>query len=719
MYIQALEIKNFKKLEDARVEFPEDITVVKGNNESGKTTVRDALVAALFFDPTNPATPQYIKDFQSWNSDKLYQLNLYFEADGEKYVLEKDFENKKNILKTDVGDVLSHDFEEISEKLRDLGGYNSKDIFANVSVIGKDNLVLMDSGKKKIMESLQDMVSGSSAVSVSALLRKLKKTRDDMTKGLDPSRPVKNAGKIRMAQEGLGELEDKLQETRTALKEKEEAEVILGEFAEKLDKIKKEKDHLSREYEAGKKYFSAKVEIEKLTTQLDEITEDINAYEKLDKEHEDASSQVKDLKPLKPEDMEKAEELQSKIKLFASQVTDLEKKVSELEEKHREKYYPSQKIFSIVSASLFLGGFLGLVYPVFYAMWFLLAAFVAFMFLTGRYSEAVSLKSLKIDYEEKKEHFEKLKKLEEKKLAEFNIGSFEEMKEHNKTIDVFKNRIASIEEQKRTLLRGKDIEELRKTQKEFARQLGVEQAKITEEQRSDPPTTQRQREVEAKLERLEEEIEKMGAKYAEANARVENIKVSQEDITLVEEKVSSAKESVQRFTRRANVYKIVEEGLEEARRLSLAKTKETLEESMGEYIDQITSGKYSSVRLEDNFELQVYSTEKEDYVSGDELSAGAADQLYIVARFALIGLLNGKSAGQDIEEEGASKFLRRPVAILDDPFVNFDEERRDNMRHVLERLSGEFQVVLFTCTSSYDNWGGLIEINQSITHSSQ
>ncbi|MDX1608348.1 MAG: AAA family ATPase, partial [Candidatus Spechtbacterales bacterium] len=129
MFIQALELKNFKKFADRRIEFPADITVVKGKNEAGKSTIREALIAALFFDPTTANIPKYMKEFKSWHTEDLYTLVLHFEANGENYILEKDFEKQKVFLKNGEGDMLSHDFNEIADKLHEFGGYSNKDLF--------------------------------------------------------------------------------------------------------------------------------------------------------------------------------------------------------------------------------------------------------------------------------------------------------------------------------------------------------------------------------------------------------------------------------------------------------------------------------------------------------------------------------------------------------------------------------------------------------------
>ncbi|MEX0877448.1 MAG: AAA family ATPase [Candidatus Spechtbacterales bacterium] len=720
MYIKSLQLNNFKKFRDTKVDFPADITVLKGNNEAGKSTVREALVAALFFDPTSSNVPQYIKDHQSWHTEDLYQLNISFESGGENYILEKDFEKQRVFLKNIDGDILSHDFREVSAKLEELGGYSSKELFGNLSVIFRDSLILDSKDKKKIVERMRDMVAGtSSGASISQILKKLKKGFEDLTKGLDASRPVKreNYGKIKMIEENIKELRGNLDDMKKRLSEKEQAQVIFKEFEEKLNGLEKEKDLAQREYDANKQYFIALQESEKVGKELDSVLEDVNAFDILSKEAQELQSKIKETKPVTDKELERMEDATSKIRLNRDRLEELNSRISELKDHKLTKYYPSARLTFGVSFALILLGLLGFVFKVFFVSWILLGLFAAYMFISGKYSESVGLKDLEGEKEKREKDLKEYEKELEGMLSEFNLESPAHAHEHNKHIQEMKLRLESIDKQQKTLLRGKDIKQFLQKKKELERQLGIEQAKITEEQKTEPPTTKRQHELERQLEELDKEIKKTNNKYLEAKARLEGQNISQEDITETEEKISALKTSLERLKRRAELYVVVKDVLQEAQSRSLKKTREALERMMSEYIGQITSEKYTEVRLDDEFNLEVFSPEKDDYVDVSVLSTGAIDQLYIVSRFAFVQLLYNPSipgqTGADTQNtdgvEGL-KYLRRPVMLLDDPFVNFDEERKDNMRHVLKRLSHDFQIVLFTASPGYDTWGAVVEI---------
>ncbi|MDX1608132.1 MAG: hypothetical protein R3251_02900, partial [Candidatus Spechtbacterales bacterium] len=583
--------------------------------------------------------------------------------------------------------------------------------FGNLSVIYKDNLILDERDKKKVVERLQDIVSGtSSRASISDISRKLKKSYSNLTKGLDS--PSKNPGKIKETAQQLKEFSAELKEKRSQLETKKQAQEVLYGFEDKLKELKKEKELAQREYEANKVYFVAQQEIEKLNKELDEVLGDLNNYEELEKEKEEIQKQLKELKPVTDKDVEKMEDLSSKVRDNKNRLEELSARIEELKSHHWKKYYPAGRLTFIVAGILIAVGFLGLFNKLFFGSWFLLAAFAAYMFISGKYSEAVKLKELEKENKKHEDILDNFEKELDEMFQEFQLESLKHVREHNKNIHEKQVRLDGIEKQQKTLLRGKGLDQLKEEKKKLEKQLGVEQAKITDEQKSDPPTAKGQRALEKKLDDLSKEIEKANKKLIEAKTKLENIKISQEDVTELEEKIASLNKQEERYRRRAKVYEVISEALGEAQARSLKRSREALETSMSKYIDKITSGKYTDIKLDENFELQVMSSEKGDYVEADVLSTGMIDQLYIVARFGFLQLLyNPESVHAKTEEKREeAKHSRRPVMLLDDPFVNFDEERRDNMYHIIEELSREFQIILFTAVSVYDNWGSAQEI---------
>ena len=75
---------------------------------------------------------------------------------------------------------------------------------------------------------------------------------------------------------------------------------------------------------------------------------------------------------------------------------------------------------------------------------------------------------------------------------------------------------------------------------------------------------------------------------------------------------------------------------------------------------------------------------------------GTIDAVYLAARFALIKILFSGSV--------------RPLVILDDPFHNLDNRRKEKAKEILKEFSKNFQILLFTHSDEYDGWGTVVTI---------
>ncbi len=704
MYIQALEAQNFKKLKKEKIEFPKDVTVIKGDNESGKSTFLEALIAVLFFDPTPHAAPQYIQELKNWNSDRLYNLKLYFEAEGGEYILEKDFENKKVLLSEKEGEVISHDFKEVSSLLKRWGGYVYRYLFERYFVIKKDALLLIDQDKKKIVEILQDMIGGSSAeVSVTELITNLEKTQKKLEKGLDSSRPVKNAGKIKMARDRARELTENLRKMKEQLSSKNEKQSKLEEINKKIEELQDKHALFEKEYEANREYFEAKKEIKKIDEELNTVMNDLEKWESLEKEKKELEEKVESTEIPSPEDIESVERINARIESLKEQLEELKGKIQTLEGKDKKVYYPTTKMFMIEAGVLFVLGFMGILWAVFYAAWVVLIGLAVWYFATGTYKKYKTLKDLKKEENQVEKELESKQKELDKYVSKFGVKSTSEFKDLNKSISEANARIKEINQQQSLVLRDKDPQALKDKRRELEKQLGTQEGRLTEDQKTNPPDTKRQKELEHEKVKIEKDLEKYRNQYSELKGELKSLQVTDEEIQDTENKLNTLKEEIASMEKRARVYGIIKEALEEARLRSLHKTKDKLAESIEEYLSEITSGRYTDIKISDDFDIQVYSPEKEDYVDIHHLSTGTIDQIYIVARFGIINLLYGK------KESSTGKEVR-PVVVLDDPFVNFDEKRKNNMQHLILRLARDFQIIILTASGNYDKWGEVVKL---------
>ena len=108
--------------------------------------------------------------------------------------------------------------------------------------------------------------------------------------------------------------------------------------------------------------------------------------------------------------------------------------------------------------------------------------------------------------------------------------------------------------------------------------------------------------------------------------------------------------------------------------------KEILAGEIGKHLSGFTGGKYSRLSLDDDFVPTVSLPEQED-IETQRLSVGTRDQLFFAMRLALSAEL--------------ARNTRFPF-ILDDPFVNFDDERLNSAIDVLKRISTGRQIIILS-----------------------
>lgn len=106
-----------------------------------------------------------------------------------------------------------------------------------------------------------------------------------------------------------------------------------------------------------------------------------------------------------------------------------------------------------------------------------------------------------------------------------------------------------------------------------------------------------------------------------------------------------------------------------------------LNDTVGSIVEDITGGKYINVKVNDKLELGVIRPDTSEITDIKSLSGGTIDQLYFALRFGIIDSLNRKTL---------------PL-ILDDCFIQYDDNRLENIIKFLIKESKNRQIILFTC----------------------
>ena len=176
---------------------------------------------------------------------------------------------------------------------------------------------------------------------------------------------------------------------------------------------------------------------------------------------------------------------------------------------------------------------------------------------------------------------------------------------------------------------------------------------------------------------------------AGARARVEQNPVDAEEVAGLAERLASWTEELAALRRRDRIYTRTLAEINAAEQATMRRATRYLEWRMVADIARITDGRYRRVRVDDtNLGIELFSPERDGWVPVTDLSQGTLDVVYLAARLGLVRLVTGD---------------RRPPLILDDPFVTLDDERAPRALELLRELAADFQVIYLTTSDRYDH----------------
>ncbi len=176
---------------------------------------------------------------------------------------------------------------------------------------------------------------------------------------------------------------------------------------------------------------------------------------------------------------------------------------------------------------------------------------------------------------------------------------------------------------------------------------------------------------------------------AGARARVEQNATDAEEVAGHAEEAALWAEQLAAVQRRARVYDTTLKALEAAERATIRTATRYLERRMDVDIERVTAGRYRRVQVNDeDLGIKVFAPERDDWVDVSSLSQGTLDLVYLAARIGLVRLVTGD---------------RRPPLVLDDPFVTLDDTRAERALALLKGISNDFQVIYLTTSDRYDS----------------
>jgi energy-coupling factor transporter ATP-binding protein EcfA2 len=212
-------------------------------------------------------------------------------------------------------------------------------------------------------------------------------------------------------------------------------------------------------------------------------------------------------------------------------------------------------------------------------------------------------------------------------------------------------------------------------------------AKLPEEARADGAQPRLETEVSA----AEAGLESARQAAATARAAVEANPVDSDQATGEAERLAVWQGQLARLQRRARIHEAALKGIERAEAATTALTTRYVERRVNATIDRMTGGRYRRVAIDDgSMAVRVFSADRNDWVPIEAVSDGTAEQVLLAARIGLLGYVTG---GQ------------LPPLLLDDPFAAYDDARAAQSFDLLKQLAAGQQIVYLTASSRFDAAG--------------
>ena len=698
MRITRVRVRDFRVHRDLDLDLAPGLTVIRGPNEAGKTTLQRALEVGLFRRVT--ASGSEMDNLRSWDAgdDVRPAVQLDFvqeDLEGTRVgsVL-KDFRGARGSVRLELDGQVTTDPARADELLAELTGIPSEKFFRSTASVRHHEVDDLARDEGALRDRLQASISGADR-GTSAVKRRLDRTLRDLHAKGD-----KNPGRLRIAEQAVSRAEELVSngEARLAgLERDREALVVARDHRAQVDVSLAERRSLLEKARHA----------ERLTAEREVARERFERY----RQAVAVSDGIATLGETHPSShpLPILRQVVERLRILEGEITTLRAQLGD--EPSAVNYElsipePRWRAFAIAAGLLAVAGLatavLGFVTAQLPAMIGGLAADVVSL---GLAAYARNKRRAAFDFRRHKllrddEITRRLRgrsQLEEDlkrrladrdtQLASVELTDLPAAEDLLAREDAHVQAIGRAQAQLEGLV-GKAPAETLPTLRDAAA-LDVEQKTGALEALGPIAKEPRARErLEVEVRDQEGALERARDDEAGARARVEQNPVDAEQVAGEVERLAAWSEELATLRRRSRVYQLALDAIVRAERSTMRKATRYLEKRMRGDLEKVTGGRYRRVQVDDtSLDIRVFSPERGDWIGVEELSQGTLDQVYLAARLGLVRLVT-----QDC----------RPPLVFDDPFVTFDDDRAGRAVTILRQLASDFQVIYLTTSTRYD-----------------
>ncbi len=641
MQIKNVKINNYGKIKNKEILFSDNINVIYGENESGKSTLLHFIINSLYGISKNKKGKEYsdFEKYKPWSGDDFSGKITYELDNNKKYEIFRDFKKKNPKIFNENMEDISKEFSIDKTKGNEFFYEQTKvdeDLFLSTLVVNQQEVKLHKQEQNVLIQKIANLVgTGEDNVSYKRAMDRLNRRQLDEV-GTQKSREKP----INLIQREIENLENEKSEIEKYVDIKYGIEEKRNGLQDEINELENENNFLQ--------------EIKLL-----------NENEKIEKE------KIKLKENLKKENIEKINLIKNKIyEIKNNEKNIFEENNSEKIEKNKNKIKNIQKIkneknklnkklillfliliiinilqFIFIKNNIFKYIFL-LTVPTFLIFWIILIK-----------NKNKLIKNIEKNNKiiEEKINLEINNLNNEINLIEKNNTELEN--EINKLKNNFNLKI-NLEKEK---IKNKYLNKLEKNKINYF--LNLENTNLEKEKIQNNLNNK-------KIELHSLELDK------------KNIEPKLENLSNLEEKLVDNKNKMLTLKKLNSSMELVKEVLTNSYEKMKKSVTPKFTQELSNTISKITNGKYANIIPNDDQGLLV-ELENGNYEPASKLSVGTIDQLYLSLRLSMV---------EELSEE------KMPI-ILDEVFAYYDDERLKNALVFLNEKCKNHQILIFSCTN--------------------
>lgn len=661
MKIKNIKINSFGNLNDKNIELSDNINIIYGKNEAGKSTLLKFIINSFYGTSKNKKGREFsdYDRYKPWGRDDFSGKIKYQLDNGEEYEVYREF-GKKNpkIYNSNLEDVSKN--YSIDKNLGNQFFYEQtkvdEETFLSTIASMQQEVKLERNSQNVLIQKMANIAgTGEDNVSYKKAMDKLYK------KQLDEIGTYRSQGKpINIAQSKLNDLKNKKHELLNFKDKKYDLEENKIDIDEKI-----QEDELKILLLKQLKNINEKEQFEQ---------EKLNYNYTLIQEKEQELEYLKNEKYeyLKNNNLKSEQELINLMDNYQRQLATENYNTNKMEITSNKKINKS-KYLILLFICILINILLFLVLKDNYLKYFGLLAFSLVLLIYKFEKKNIAESELII-----KNKQEINKKVEQNKV----LINLDKIKKIQDQINLKNAQIEIIEKNKKD-----EIDKLEQIQSKIKTLKEIEKEKMKNTYRNQMDIYEINKllnikDVNYELEKLQSRTNERKLELHRIDLSKENIMPQLDDLARVEEEISITEDEYNDLMKKNNAMIVAKQALENAYEKMKNTVTPKFTNNLSENISRISNGKYNKVAINDENGLMV-ELDSGEYVSAERLSVGTIDQLYLSLRL---------SMSNDISIENM------PI-ILDEAFAFYDDYRLENLLKYLIDNFYDKQIIILTCTS--------------------